>query len=36
MGVSEYFRAVAEFETKRRQRKEEERTRIAEMAILNP
>jgi hypothetical protein len=36
MGVGEYFRAVGEYEVRKREKKEGEKTRIAEMAILNP
>lgn len=36
MGVAEYFRAVGEFEDRKRMKRETEKARIAEMAITNP
>lgn len=36
MGVAEYFRAVGEFEVRRRGKREGEKARLAEMAIINP
>lgn len=36
MGVAEYFRAVGDYEVKKRSKKEEDKARLAEMAILQP
>ena len=36
MGMAEYFRAVGEYESRKRSKKEEEKARLAEMAILQP
>ena len=36
MGVAEYFRAVGEYEVNKRNKKEQEKVKLAEMAILNP
>lgn len=36
MGVAEYFRAVGEYEVRKRAKKGEEKARVAEMAILQP
>jgi nicotinic acid mononucleotide adenylyltransferase len=36
LGVNEYFRAVSEFEDRKRQGKAEDKVRMAELAILDP
>jgi hypothetical protein len=35
-GVAEYFKAVGAFETRKREKKQEEKVRVAELAILDP
>jgi hypothetical protein len=36
MGVAEYFRAVGDYEVKKRSKREEDKAKLAEMAILQP